>query len=266
MQWSKIPWRILHDHQTFRCAALRLVYSRLNKFLLLTLTYSLREVGLHAWVPMLLSYVHCSTCVSFLPPHAWQGISRYWQSAVVYRLSAVCRLSITFVMWRTVRNRPWLLYWTLILARPSWFWLRRRHRGQKMAAIQTGSGNNRCRTTLAMSSVAYLSRHGRKYVGGRWNRVAISFRSEVISTRVCHFEFRQSPSSAFMFDVRTVKGNDIAPWPDAMYTAAKNSATWKSSNCEHFSRFHMPVSIPFPVTWYEIKKWHQLGYMENCII
>ncbi len=34
---------------------------------------------------------------------------------------------------------------------------------------------------------------------------------------------------------------------------AKNSATWKSSNCEHFSRFHMPVSIPFLVTWYEIK-------------
>ncbi len=46
---------------------------------------------------------------------------------------------------------------------------------------------------------------------------------------------------------------------------AKNSATWKSSNCEQFSRFYMSVSIPFPVTWYEIKKWNQLGYMEDCI-
>jgi len=30
-----------------------------------------------------------------------------------------------------------------------------------------------------------------------------------------HLEFRQSPSSASMFDVRNVKGDDIAPWPDA---------------------------------------------------
>ena len=46
---------------------------------------------------------------------------------------------------------------------------------------------------------------------------------------------------------------------------AKNSATWTSSNCEQFSRFHMPVSIPFPVTWYDIKKCYKLGYLGRFV-
>jgi len=57
-----------------------------------------------------------------------------------------------------------------------------------------------------------------------------------------------------MLDVRIVKGNDTSTWPDVIVqdVPANISATCRSSNCEHFSRFHLPVSIQFPVTWYEI--------------
>ena len=98
--------------------------------------------------------------------------------------------------------------------------------------------------------------HRRKCGGSRWNRVEICFRSKVISTS-------GFVAAILNFGCRYLR----RPWsmsglPKTMMSRhsqtlihdvpVKNSAASIPSNWEHFSRYSMPVSIPFPVTWYEI--------------
>ena len=163
----------------------------------------------------------------------------------------------------------------------------------KMAAIETGSGNNYWTKWLdpmpthTRASILTSLRYYRRWLttdihgGGhhfrfQWSHEILSAVSslplgrawskmwEPLKSRrhlfpfksyfyfrfpACHFEFRQSPSSASMSDVRTVKGDDrpIAPWPDAntRCTCYKNSALhgsnriasiFRASTC--LSEFH----------------------------
>ena len=99
-------------------------------------------------------------------------------------------------------------------------------------------------------------RRCRKCGGSRWNHVEICFRSKVISTSgfvaaILSFGCRylRRPCSMSGLPKTMMSRHSQTLIHDV---PVKNSAASIPSNWDHFSRYSMPVSIQFPVTWHEI--------------